>query len=150
MKRLDTLLKNLQSFNPEVVIMEAVRENKQPLLDANREQLGKGVKTDNSVVSEKGYADSTIYQRRRKGLQTSFVDLKQSGDLYKGLDVYVSAKEITFFSRAPYATYHVDRYVTESKGHIYGVTDDNLKKAVKDVYLPLIIQKTKNHLFNGM
>jgi len=148
MKRLDTLLKNLQSFRPEVVVMESLREDKKPLLDANREQLSKGVKTDNSAVGK--YATSTIYQRRRKGLQTSFVDLKDSEDLYKGLDFYVSAKEATFFSRVPYAKYHVGRYVTEPKGHIYGVTDENLKKAVKEVYLKIIIQKTKNHLFNGM
>lgn len=148
MERLNKLLKNLQAFDHNKVIIETLRSDKKPLLDKNREQLERGVKTDDSAIVP-GYSSRYKRARQRKGLQTSKVDLKVSGDLYKGLDYYTTNKETIFFTRVEYGQYLANRYAMKPS-HIYGVTDENLKKAFDEVYKKIMMQIVKREVFRDL
>lgn len=149
MKRLSRLLKNLQDYDAQAVIVDVVANNKKPLIEANQKQLTDGIKTDGSGITPP-YSSRYAQQRRAKGLQVGHVDLKVTGALYRGLDYNVTNKETTFFTSVEYGKYHTGRYVQQIKGHIYGVTNENLKQAFDSFYKDLILKETKKHIFNGL
>ena len=80
-------LEKLES-KAEVVLMNTIFEEA-PI--ANREQLAKGVKSDENQISfpsgRTTYSPSYKKQKARKGLQNKYVDLKYSGDFYKSIEV---------------------------------------------------------------
>ena len=80
-------LEKLES-KAEVVLVNTIFEEA-PI--ANREQLAKGVKSDENQISfpsgRTTYSPSYKKQKARKGLQNKYVDLKYSGDFYKSIEV---------------------------------------------------------------
>ena len=149
MKRLDTLLKNLQKFDANRVISAALKGNDKPLRDANMEQLTDGIRTDGKNI-EPPYALGYARWRRSQGLQVKHVDLKVSGALYRGIKIEHKKDEILFSSSVEYSKKLENKYVSSEQGHIFGVTDDNLKKAFKVHYKDAILTMTRKELFNGM
>ena len=130
------------------MIQQVLQDNKKIMADLNRSQLSKGERTDGSKIGS--YEESTIRYRRRKGKQTSFVDLKVSGDLYKQIDLFTTKSITTFFSRVSYAVYQEDRYVDSPQRHIFGLTDENIKKLAEQKLQPELKRRVKKHMFNGV
>lgn len=58
---------------------------------ANRDQLAKGIKSDENQIAYKSgrttYSPSYKRQKARRGLQNEYIDLKYTGDFYKSIEV---------------------------------------------------------------
>jgi len=87
---LDAFISKLNGLEvkAEAVLMDTIFEEA-PV--ANRDQLAKGVKSDENQISfpsgRTTYSPSYKKQKARKGLQNKYVDLKYSGDFYKSIEV---------------------------------------------------------------
>ena len=87
---LDAFISKLEGLEvkAENVLMATVFEEA-PI--ANRKQLSKGKKADESDISfpsgRTTYSSGYKKQKARKGLQNKYVDLKYSGDFYKSIEV---------------------------------------------------------------
>ena len=127
----------IQTTEEEIIKLEPVIRR---LMQA-RLKIGKTVKGD---TIQKGYSEPYGSKRRKKGLQTSFVDLKFSGKFYKGIFIEdTKAKrskiEIDLSSNVEYADY-LRRY-----DGVYGL-DDKASKMVKQRIIKVITPKIKRYL----
>ena len=117
-------LSNIDVMSEVFLLLNQKPEIRDEMIQANRDQLRDGIKTDGSKITP-NYTPQYKSRRARLGLQTAYVDLKLNGELWNKIDMYVKKDSILFFSRVPYAQYMEKRYATR-QGHIFGLTDENL------------------------
>lgn len=68
----------LAKVNKDQILRDMIRFNDQELLDLNQKQLLSGYKGDGTQIGT--YLPFTVEARRKKGLQTSFIDLFYEGN----------------------------------------------------------------------
>ena len=81
---------NLRTINPMQLLFDVANEIKQPLVDKTLGNLEIGRMPDGSAITSKytgksTYSSSWSKERKARGLQVSFFDLRYTGDLYKAL-----------------------------------------------------------------
>lgn len=145
MKRVIELRKRLENIDVQDALRQAIVEAKPALIEANREQLKKGLLTDGGRIGSYK-SNNYIRKRQKKGLQTAYVDLKYTGTLYSQIDAYVTKSNTVMFSRVEYAVHMEDYYATKS-AHIFGLTDENVQNISTTYIMPYLLPVIKKQLF---
>jgi len=95
-------LENIEEFALKEGTKILVKEFKKDIEEYNRKQLEEGKNVDNRVI-QRGYSEWHKRNRKERGLQTGFVDLKFTGDFYKSLDFkQIKDNEFGVFSDVEY------------------------------------------------
>ena len=93
MQTVETLILKLDSL-PGFVQQSgnsSIEENKDDILDLNKAQMiVLGVDSDNSKLGE--YAPLSVQERKKKGLQTDYIDLRFTGDFQDSMTVKKEGK----------------------------------------------------------
>lgn len=98
-KRFGGLKKFIQSETKKIL----KRENK-TLVDMIVNQQHRGVGSDGQKL-QTGYSSGYAKKRKKKGLQTGFVDLHFSGKMHKGMKVLNVPNGVDIRSKEPYEYY---------------------------------------------
>jgi len=134
-------LRNLQHFVNVEGNRIAMKEA--PLIESmQRKRLSKGKTTENKTI-QKGYSPGYAKRRKKKGLQTNYVDLNFSGEFYESLQVTEEPNYGSFdiVSDVDYA-----RFLFDKHEDIVGL---NKKDAhtLKKVIIERLEKSLRNYLF---
>ena len=136
----DGILNNLEgtvnklkdAINPS--IRESFEQNKNIVLDYQREQLFSGTTAKSNSIRPFPYAKSTINYKRKKGQPTDRITLKDSGNYYLTFDLLIGNNSTLIFNtKQSYSVYLIERYAD-----ILGLTEENKSLFVQNYTLPII------------
>lgn len=130
------MFNRFKSFDPTEAAGKCMTENKEKILDVNREQLyehgeGKDGQPLPKYVS-KQYAAKKVKMRGK-----SIVDGYLSGDMQKDMTLKVENGEYTIFSTVPYTQYFLNKRPTA-----FGLTEDG-KAITWRIIQPGFVEKLK-------
>jgi len=132
------LAEKAKKIDVKKLALQVIKDNAGLIKTRLTEQLTVG---ENGQSTDIGKYKSNWYARlkRNMGSQAPFrtVDLKYSGDLYKGLEVAISQDSVSIDSKVSYSKYQIERYGKS----IYEIQDENQKdisfingNALKEAY----------------
>ena len=90
-----TVNKLKDAINP--TIRESFEQNKNIVLDYQREQLFSGTTAKSNSIRPFPYAKSTINYKRKKGQPTDRITLKDSGNYYLSFDLLIGNNSTLIF-----------------------------------------------------
>jgi len=134
-------LQNLQSF----VTREGNRlivKNSDLIESMQTKRLARG-KTQKEQYIQKGYSEGYAKKRKKKGLQTNFVDLNFSGEFYESLQV---TEEPDFGSFDIISDVDYARHIFKKYEDITGLSKTNAKR-LKTVLVKELENSIRNYLF---
>ena len=120
--------RNLASLDLVAVSLGAVRDNEQRLIDANQTQLQQSIDSDGDWLGEY----RSIAYANLKGRPD--VDLKLTGDFYRGMFVDANKYPVVFSSRDEKTEMLTAKYGDE----IFGTTKENQNKINHEAIKPAI------------
>lgn len=109
------------------------------ILDMIRSQHHEGMGRDDKIM-QRGYSKSYGKRRKKKGLQTKFVDLHFTGKFHKSLDLVPTKEGMDVQSTEPYGYYVKANFPTSA-----GLTKENAEK-VATLVANILAPKIKNYL----
>ena len=116
-----TKLRSL-SNDLNVIINDVLRANASFVIQLNVEQQQSGVNAKNKKIGT--YAESTKKARKRKGLQTSFVDLEVTKNYHKSFAITYGKNFIELTAPDVLYTIFLDNHYPD----LFGLTDTNMEK----------------------
>lgn len=137
---LHDLQRRLSGFSLIEEIKQTILTVSDDILELNRQQLAVGLlATDEPIQNLKtGYLDYSIWwgrERRKKGLQTEFYDLKFTGNLYEQMNlVSVTDEEFVIYNSAD--TMKVKNLIYLFGKEIFGLTDESSNEFITDILFP--------------
>jgi hypothetical protein len=131
----DLMIGKLLNIDIRAIVANQIQANGNYIEDLNRDQLEHGQLSDGSDIKP-FYKKGTVVARKKKGLQTAVVDLKDEEKFYKGIRTKPVANGDTELDSAdPKTPYLVKRY----SDRIFGLTvpsteqlQDRLKPFIQD------------------
>lgn len=103
--------------------------------EANRDQLAKGIKSDEKPISYKSgrttYSPSYKKQKARKGLQNKYIDLKYTGDFYKSIEV--KKRSETVFELVSGDTLWTGKLRPVFGAEVLGLNEEATKQVEKEI-----------------
>jgi len=106
MVSLETFVKRVQKLKPFVKkeSIKILKNREKEITDMVREQHHEGLNKHGKKMQD-GYSPGYGKRRKKKGLQTKFVDLHFSGKYHKSLDIVPQKEGVDVQSTEPYAFY---------------------------------------------
>ena len=138
----ETFIKRLDQMKASinVSIKASIDSNKKVLIEQQTEkQMNKG-KDANSISLVPSYADSTKRVKRGKGQPIDRVTLKDTGRLYKGINIKANTKQLVISTEVEYFGYLVNLY---RNNQILGIQEAPLRKFVEEYTFPEIKKNFK-------
>lgn len=134
-KRFEGLEDYLRSKAAEVLLKRETQ-----IVDLSNKQLLQGINVQGKIM-QKGYSTSYGKLRKRKGLQTSFVDLKFSGNYQKTKRLVADAQDnLDIISNADYEVYLRGNF----PNHV-GLTEKNAE-IISNAIVDELAKLTKKYL----
>jgi len=101
---------NLKSF--VVSDIDRIADDNSALIEEmQRKRLSKGKNIEGKTI-QRGYSPGYAKRRKKKGLQTNYVDLNFTGEFYESLELTeTNPGEYTTISYAEHAKYILDKYI---------------------------------------
>lgn len=139
--KINDLLKRAESFNTGVVLAKSINDNEKILIKDNQNQLLKeGVFSDNEVTGT--YAPMTIIYKKNLGQPYGHITFQDTGSFYDKMQIASLPDGAEFGSTDSKTGELEERY----GNHIFGLTDDNLKKQCENIFKPALINGIKTSL----
>lgn len=134
-------LRNLQNF-ANIEGNRLILDNAGLIESMQIKRLGRGKTKENKYI-QKGYSPGYAKRRKKKGLQTNYVDLNFTGEFYESLQVTEEPNFGSFdiISDVDYAPHLFKKYED-----ITGLSEANAKK-LKKVLVTGLEKSIKNYLF---
>ena len=126
-EEIETMIKKLDKAITELpnIVNAAVRDNAAEVIKMNVGQHLKGQTAKGSKLGN--YAEGTKKQRRKKGLQVSFIDLEDTKNYHKNFAISYLKDRIELESpETPYSIFLSNRW-----NDLFGLTKENLDKLSK-------------------
>lgn len=120
-------------------IKESIDRNKDVLTNQQQDQFNKG-EDSKGMQFVPSYALSTIKKKRSKGQPTNRVTLKDTGDLYRSIEVETTTNEAIIKVNVEYFKYLVGKY---DQNIILGMQEEFLKEFMLEYTLPILKQNFK-------
>jgi hypothetical protein len=134
------LAKKAKAINVQRLALSVAKANIGLITDNVIDQLDVGIAGDGAAV---GRYTTDYYSRfkRRAGSRAPFgtVDLKVSGDLYKGLRTDIKGTSVITDSKVSYSKYQIDRY----GNRIYENTKSNQEEVKDKNSIGIVAEYTK-------
>lgn len=131
-KRVAKLSKHLQKIGADILI----KQEKQ-IIELSKQQLLEGKNVENRTM-QRGYSTQYAKRRKKRGLQTSFVDLRFTG-AYQDSKRAIKVKEgINIQSDADY-----EKYLRVNFPNHVGLTSDNAQIVASVIAEPLAVEIKK-------
>lgn len=134
-------LEKAKKFDLAKETANIINENQDYVRGLLLSQLRRGVDADNKkfkLIRHNGvfpyYSDRTVFEREKKGLQTSIIDYKDTGAFQSTLYVFASLNSFIFDSDVPYFSDIILH--AESGDRIIELSDFNLRKLRDELILP--------------
>lgn len=142
-KKLKKFSDKIQGLKTDLdfIVLETFKENETHLEAVNTLQLFTGVKADGSKLKP-DYKESTKKIKAKKGQPFNRVTLNDTGNLYSTLNYKADLKGITVKTDTEY-----DKYLVKKYGVFLGLTPENKRKFIKDIFKPSILKKVSNYIF---
>jgi len=111
-------------------VQKTMIENADAIEEIQRKRLSRGKNIEERTI-QKGYSPGYAKTRKRKGLQTNYVDLNFTGEFYQSLDMVPEGDfgKFDIISDVEYAPYIFNRYA-----NIMGLNKAQTKE-LKDIVL---------------
>jgi len=130
-ERLERKLRELKAVvNP--TLKQTIDRNKGVLIDQQQTQMNKGRDAFN-VSLIPSYAESTIKQKKRKGDPFNRVTLKDTGELYRSIQIDTTTTQAIISTNVEYFKYLVDHYDTNI---ILGIQSEFLNEFLNKYFKP--------------
>jgi len=123
-----------KAINPS--IKESIDRNKGVLIDDQTDQMDSG-KDSLNISFVPSYADSTKQYKRRKGQPTNRVTLKDTGDLYRSIQIDTTTTQAIITANVEYFKYLVTHY---ENNVILGIQSDLMKDFIIKYTKPILKQ----------
>jgi len=109
--------------------------------EMQRKRLAKGKSTEGKTI-QKGYSPGYAKRRKKRGLQTNYVDLNFTGEFYESLEIKELAEvgEFETISYVDYSKYILDRYIG-----VLGINKEDGKK-LKEIINQELNKSVKRYL----
>ena len=129
---IDTFYRRLDGLKDFILreIGEIMMRNASVTEEMQRQRLSKGKNISDKII-QKGYSPGYTKTRKRRGLQTNYVDLNFTGEFYQSLDMVPEGDfgKFDIISDVEYAPYIFNRYA-----NIMGLNKAQTKE-LKDIVL---------------
>jgi len=131
---------NVKTFISEE-IDRIVNKKASVVEEMQRRRLAKGKDIEKRTI-QKGYSPGYAKRRKKRGLQTNYVDLNFTGEFYESLELKETPEpgEFQTVSYVDYAKYILDRYTS-----VLGISVDDSKK-LKQIVLGELNKSVKRYL----
>lgn len=102
------------------------------------DQLLEKGETDTGASIEPPYTSFTISLKKKKGQQTNWVTLKDTGAFHKSIKIIPQSSQMTVISDDSKARDLQDKYEKNSDGKILGIQPENLERFGREILLPRV------------
>ena len=133
-QRVDTLKTFIEKEFKHILVNESDQ-----VVNMIQEQHHAGQGSDDKTM-QTGYSSGYTKRRKKKGLQTRYVDLHFSGKYHKGLKVKPAEDGVDVESNVEY-----EEYIRERFGTAVGLTSANAKQ-ISEIVANILTPKIKKHL----
>lgn len=124
-----------QHIDEDVVL--SLEETKADFIRLNEDQWKEGIRRDGLPITPEPYSAAYGKLRRKKGLQTDFIDLYSTGAFYK--NVFVASIDndlIKFRSDVPY-----EKFLTKRYDKIWGLDPENVRVYTRGAFWSVLKAK---------
>lgn len=138
-ERFKTKLEDIPRQMP-TIIQEEMRDQKEFIIALNQEQLERGKNADETPI-EPLYAPSTVRIKKKKGQQSRWVTLEDTGKFRRGMDAFFTKDKMTLFSRDS----KNDKLVEKYGRRFFGVAPSS-RSELKEKLRPFFINRVRKLL----
>lgn len=138
MDAVDRFIRTIKELESSVfpTLKNTIDRNKGVLLDKQEDQLDDG-KDSLGISFIPSYAESTIKTKKRKGQPTDRVTLKDTGDLYRSLNIETNSNQMIITANVEYFKYLVRHY---DSNIILGLEKEFLRDFIIKYFKPELLR----------
>lgn len=138
--RLDQLARALTALPARITakVGEVVQENGHVLEDDNTAQLADGLDSKGRDIRPE-YVPLTVEIKQQKGQETSFVNLRDTGDFYAGIVAQIRGKAVEMVGTDA----KTDDLLGKYGGAILGLSDEAVKEFREEILQPELQDETR-------
>lgn len=124
------------------IIIDTYKDTERKAATLQRIQLSKGEKADGSQIGE--YSDGWAAVRKRKRLQTDYVDLRFSGKLWDGIKFMTITEQ---FAEINSSEFEKVIKMENKYGEFLGLSEENTTKYARESWFKEYVYKLKNIIY---